>query len=57
MATQRPGTFRRIVYNDIQLVVLHFKKLVKLAEIRAGDIPMAIAGLGVQKVFVGENGV
>jgi hypothetical protein len=53
----RAGALGDLVDDVVELRVLRLEELVQVVELRADDVPVVVAGFGVQDVLVGEQGV
>src|SRR5437667_3189688 len=48
---------RDLVDELVELLVLRLEELVQVVELRAGDVPVVIARLGVEQILVRQQGV
>src|SRR5206468_6764600 len=54
-AAQLADALRDVVHEIVQLPVLRLEELVQIVELRANHVPVVVAGLGVQDVFVSQE--
>jgi hypothetical protein len=57
VAAQGARTLGDVVDELVDRLVLLAEEFVQVVELRAHDVPVIVAGLGVEDVFVGEQGV
>ena len=54
---ERPRALGHVVDHFVELAVLALEELVQVVELRPDDVPVVVAGLGVEQVLVGQQGV